>query len=59
MTENYGEDVFSLKVMKKYLSEKAFDSLAATIRDHKTLNATLADEVADAMKTWAVSRGAT
>ena len=55
----YGEDTFSLKVMRNYLSEKAFKSLSATIRNAGTLDPGIADEVADAMKTWAVSKGAT
>jgi glutamine synthetase len=57
--EYYGENVFSLKVMRNYLSEKAYKSLSATIRDGGPLDPGIADEVADAMKTWAVSKGAT
>jgi glutamine synthetase len=55
----YGENVFSLKTMRNYLSEKAYRSLWATIKEGRTLDAEIADEVADAMKTWALSRGAT
>lgn len=55
----YGEDVFSLKTMRNYLSEKAYKSLWATIKEGRTLDPEIADEVADAMKTWAVSKGAT
>ncbi|MBF0493835.1 MAG: glutamine synthetase III [Candidatus Omnitrophica bacterium] len=55
----FGEDVFSLKVMRNMLSEKAYKSLSATIKERKPLSSDIADEVADAMKTWAVSKGAT
>ncbi len=55
----YGENVFGLKAMKKYLSDKAFKSLKNTIQSGGKLDASIADEVADAMKKWAVSRGAT
>jgi len=55
----YGENTFSLKVMRNYLSEKAFKSLSATISTGGTLDPSIADEVADAMKTWAISKGAT
>lgn len=55
----YGENVFSLKVMRNYLSEGAYKSLSTTIRTGGTLDPNIADEVADAMKTWAVSKGAT
>lgn len=55
----YGENIFSLKNMRKYLSPKTFDSLVATIREGRSLDAKIADEVAGAMKDWAVSKGAT
>lgn len=57
--EYYGEKVFSLKTMKNYLSEKAFKSLSATIREGGKLDPNIANEIAEAMKTWAVSKGAT
>lgn len=55
----YGENVFSLKTMRNYLSEKAYRSLRATITEGSSIDPEIADEVADAMKTWALSKGAT
>ncbi len=55
----YGENVFNAKVMKQYLSKKAFDSLSKTINDGGAIDPKIADEVAQAMKDWAVSKGAT
>jgi glutamine synthetase len=55
----YGENVFSLKTMRNYLSEKAYNSLSNTIKEGGRLDPTIADEVADAMKTWAISKRAT
>ncbi|MFH1416087.1 MAG: glutamine synthetase III [Elusimicrobiota bacterium] len=55
----YGENVFSLKNMRNFLSEDAYKSLRATIKEGKTIDPKIADEVADAMKVWAVSKGAT
>jgi glutamine synthetase len=55
----FGKDVFNLKTMRNYLSEEAFKSLSATIKDAGPLDPKFADEVADAMKTWAISKGAT
>lgn len=57
--EYYGKNVFSPKVMRNYLSEKAFKSLDKTIKDGGLLDPKIADEVADAMKQWALSKGAT
>jgi len=54
----YGENVFSLQTMKKFLSEKAYCSLRRTIQEGQTLDPEIANEVADAMKTWAMSKGA-
>ena len=55
----YGSNVFGIKTMRNYLSEKAYKSLRETIKNNGALDPTIADEVADAMKTWAVSKGAT
>jgi len=57
--ETYGESAFSLRVMRNYLSDTAFESLSKTIRMGSALDAGIADEVADAMKTWALEKGAT
>lgn len=55
----FGENVFSIKTMRDYLSGNAYKSLTATIREGRSLNLDVADEVAEAMKTWAMSKGAT
>ncbi|MBP9853861.1 MAG: glutamine synthetase III [Candidatus Omnitrophica bacterium] len=57
--EYYGEKVFGLKTMKTYLSDDAFKSLSNTIREGGKLDPKYGNEIADAMKTWAVSKGAT
>ena len=59
LQEMYGENAFSLKAIRNYLSDDAFESLKATMENGKTLDASIADEVADAMKTWALEKGAT
>jgi len=58
ITEIYGEDVFNLKTMKDYLPKDVFGKLLATIRQGMPLDAKIADEVANAMKRWALSKGA-
>ena len=59
ISDYYGEKVFSPKVMRNYLSEKAFNSLEKTIKSGGLLDPKIADEVAEAMKSWALSKGAT
>ncbi|MFC1467241.1 glutamine synthetase III [Verrucomicrobiota bacterium] len=57
--EAFGENVFSLKVMRNYVSKEAYDKLVETVNTGSALDMSIADEVADAMKTWAMERGAT
>ena len=55
----YGDDVFSVKVIERLLPKKVASKLLATMRDSKPLDPSIADDVAEAMKTWALSKGAT
>jgi len=59
LPEHFGENVFSLKVMKEVLSPKAYASIEKTIKEGGKLDASIADEVAEAMKKWAIAKGAT
>ncbi len=59
MLDLFGQNVFSIKTMRNYLSESAHQALCATIREGRGLDRAIADEVADAMKTWALEKGAT
>ena len=59
VTDIYGINVFGLKNMRNYLSDKAYKSLMSTIREGRSIDPSISDEVADAMKSWAVSKGAT
>ncbi|MBR1871553.1 MAG: glutamine synthetase III [Kiritimatiellae bacterium] len=55
----YAEDVFSIKMMKQYLAKDTYKKLAATITRNTPLDASIAGEVAHAMKEWALDRGCT
>ena len=57
--KTYGEDVFSEKAIRRYLSKPVAAKLIATMRDGKPLDPTIADAVAEGMKNWALERGAT
>ncbi|MFA7229640.1 MAG: glutamine synthetase III [Victivallaceae bacterium] len=58
ITDIYGQDVFSLKVMKDYLPKSVFNKLSTTIKKGVVLDSSIADDVANAMKQWALSKGA-
>lgn len=55
----WGDNVFSLNEMKQRLPKAIFKSLKSTITSGEPLDATTADAVAEAMKTWAISKGVT
>ena len=55
----YGSDTFGIKTMEKYLSKSAFKKMLATMQRGGKLDMSIADEVAQAMKVWALSKGAT
>ncbi|MBQ3980141.1 MAG: glutamine synthetase III, partial [Lachnospiraceae bacterium] len=55
----FGCDVFDDRVMKATLSAKVYASLRRTIDEGAELDASVANAVAEAMKEWAVGKGAT
>ncbi len=55
----FGEDVFNLKVMKERLPKETFKALKKTIDNAEPLDLSVANVVANAMKDWAVEKGAT
>ena len=55
----FGENVFNDKVMQERLPKKVYKALRKTIDDAKELDPMVADVVAEAMKNWAVEKGAT
>ncbi len=57
--EMFGYNVFNDREMKKRLSKDIYDSLTNTISQHMELDINIANEVANAMKEWAIERGAT
>ena len=59
VTELFGSNVFDDRVMKANLSAKVYQSLKKTIDEGKPLDPTVANAVAEAMKDWAIGKGAT
>ncbi len=55
----FAADVFDNAKMAEHLPKTTYKKLIATINGMQPLDASIADEVATAMKEWAVSRGAT
>ena len=57
--ELFGCMVFNEDVMRERLPEEVYESLRKTIATGKTIDASIADPVAAAMKEWAIEKGAT
>jgi glutamine synthetase len=58
ISEYYGENVFTEDTMKKYLSEDAFYGVKEAINAGTKIDRGTADQVAAAMKSWAIEKGA-
>lgn len=59
VVEIYGENVFDDRVMQQRLPGKVYKQLRQTIDNGKELDAMTAEVVANAMKDWAIEKGAT
>ena len=57
--EIFGSFVFDDDVMRKRLPESTYLSLKTAIDERKSIDNSIADTVADAMKDWAIEKGAT
>jgi len=55
----FGANVFSLSVQRQRLPEDVFMKLQRTLEKGEVIDASLADSVAEAMKDWALEKGAT
>ncbi|MCA9314664.1 MAG: glutamine synthetase III [Planctomycetes bacterium] len=59
MAQMFGADCFGLSEMQRRLPRPVFEAIQSTIRSGEKLDMGSADAVAEAMKEWALERGAT
>ncbi|GAB3338524.1 glutamine synthetase III [Larkinella ripae] len=59
VTEYYGSYTFNNEVMRSLLSPEAYLKITQAIETGGRIDRDIADEVANAMKSWALSKGAT
>lgn len=57
--EIFGINVFNDAMMREHLPKKVYEELKNTIEKGEMLNSSIADIIANAMKDWAIERGAT
>lgn len=58
-SELFGINVFCIEKMQHYLSPEAFESISGSIDEGAKIDRRFAGQIASAMKTWAMERGAT
>lgn len=59
ISDFYGSMVFNDNIMREYLTKEAFKSLQQAIEKGSKIDRKIADQVASAMKAWAMQLGAT
>lgn len=59
ISEYFGSNVFNDEVMRQRLPKDVYRKMKATMEEGKTLDLCIANVVANAMKDWAVEKGAT
>ena len=59
IVEIFGSNVFNDSIMRERLPKDTYKALKSTMREGSTIDSNIADEVASAMKDWAIEKGAT
>lgn len=59
VSQYYGQSVFNGDAMREYLTPEAFQSVKDAVNRGARIDRKIADQVASAMKDWAISHGAT
>ena len=55
----FGENTFSMEAMQKHVSKETFEAFKSWISEGRTITLAQANEIAGAMKDWAINKGAT
>lgn len=55
----FGENTFSIETMQKHISKKTFDAFRRWMNEGVTITLEQANDIANAMKNWAMAKGAT
>ncbi len=59
VSQYFGQNVFDIEKMRRYLSSEAFGVVQKAINEGVKIDRKIADQIASGMKAWAVERGAT
>lgn len=58
-SEYFGINVFNEERMMQFLTQEAYDKIKGAVNSGTKIDRKVADQVAEGMKSWAISRGAT
>ncbi len=58
ISDYFATNVFTVDTMRRYLSKEAYKSMIASIESGAKIDRSIADQIASAMKSWAMSKGA-
>jgi len=59
ITAIFGENVFTVKTAREFLSDEAYKSLVTSIKGGKKIDRTVANQIAAGLRQWAESKGVT
>ena len=59
VTSIFGENVFTLKTAREYLSDEAYKSLIASIKTGKKIDRTMGNHIGAGLRHWAEAKGVT
>ncbi len=59
VSEYFGSMTFNMSVMRQYLTDEAYNSVLNTINKGISIDRKVIDQIASAMKSWAIDKGAT
>jgi len=59
ITAIFGENVFTIKTAREYLSDDAYKSLVGSIKGGKKIDRAVAGQIANGLRAWAESKGVT
>ena len=59
ITSIFGENVFTLKTARQFLSDEAYKSLSSSIKESKKIDRAVAGHIANGIRSWAESKGVT
>jgi glutamine synthetase len=59
ITAIFGENVFTLKTAREFLSDEAYKSLQSSIKGGKKIDRAIANQISSGMRQWAEAKGVT